>query len=232
MSGHSKWANIKNRKGAQDKKRSEAFTKVSKNIITAIRSGGGNTNPASNAALQTAIEKARVANMPKENIDRLLKTFEERKANLAVYMLEGYGPFGVPLMIEIETDNKNRTQSEIKFFMKEHEGSLGEEGCVGYQFKRVGEIDTEGLTEDQQLEMIDFGAEDVDEDVVIVEPSKLHIMMKKMEEKGIRVVSGELVMRPVSPMVLENEEQMATIADMIDELEERDDVIGVFVGVN
>jgi transcriptional/translational regulatory protein YebC/TACO1 len=100
MSGHSKWNNIKNRKGAQDKKRSEAFTKISKNILTAIRLGGGSANPEVNGVLKVAIEKAREVNMPKENIERLLVRFEERKANLVSIILEGYGPFGVPIVIE------------------------------------------------------------------------------------------------------------------------------------
>ena len=112
MSGHSKWANIKNRKGAQDKKRSEAFTKAAKDILTAIREGGGNTNPDSNVVLKAAIEKSRAVNMPKENIDRLLSRFESRKNNLSSGLMEAYGPYGIPMLIEFETDNKNRILSE------------------------------------------------------------------------------------------------------------------------
>jgi len=233
MSGHSKWANIKNRKGAQDKKRSEAFTKVSKNILTAIRMGGGNTNVDSTTELRAAIDKAKAASMPKDNIDRLLKNFENRKANLQSFMFEGYGPFGVPLMIETESDNKNRTLSEIKFIMKEHEGALGEEGSVGYQFKKVGEIETiNPITEDQLMEVIDLGVEDTDGNVVYTEPSSLHQVKNKLEEMGIEVESAAWVMKPVNPMMLQNEDQVAKILDLVDELEERDDVVGVFASFN
>jgi YebC/PmpR family DNA-binding regulatory protein len=136
MSGHSKWANIKNRKGAQDKKRSETFTKVAKNILTAIREGGGNTNPDANLYLKTAIEKSREVNMPKENIERLLAKFEERKSNLVSGIFEGFGPDAVPMIVEVETDNKNRTLSEIKNMFKVAGGNLGESGSVAYLFRR------------------------------------------------------------------------------------------------
>ncbi|MEI8068167.1 MAG: YebC/PmpR family DNA-binding transcriptional regulator, partial [Candidatus Shapirobacteria bacterium] len=138
MSGHSKWANIKQRKGAQDKKRSVAFTKIAKNILTAIRLGGSNSNPETNSQLKTAIEKAREVNMPKENIDRLLTRFEERKANMINFYLEGYGPFGVPMVIEIETDNKNRILGEVKLIFRNYGGNLGESNSVMFQFNRVG----------------------------------------------------------------------------------------------
>ena len=118
MSGHSKWSNIKNRKGAQDKKRSEAFTRLAKDILTAIRTNGGNTNPDANLSLKVAIDKAREANMPKENVERLLSRFEERKSNLVESIMEGYGPFGVPIIIDTETDNRNRILAEIKLILK------------------------------------------------------------------------------------------------------------------
>ncbi len=230
MSGHSKWANIKNRKGAQDKKRSEAFTKISKNILTAIRLGGGSSNPEVNGALKVAIDKAREVNMPKENIQRLLDRFEERKANLVSIILEGYGPFGVPVVIEAETDNKNRILGEIKLIFKNYEGALGESNSVMYQFDRVGEVELENIDEEKQLELIDLGAMDFDENVVIVEPTSLNDFVKKVEELGMKTVRSELVYRAKTPIMLANEEQVEKMMDFIEELEGNDDVLGVYAG--
>jgi len=175
MSGHSKWANIKNRKGAQDKKRSEAFTKAAKDILTAIREGGGNTNPDSNVVLKAAIEKSRAVNMPKENIDRLLSRFESRKNNLSSGLMEAYGPYGIPMLIEFETDNKNRILSEVKLMLRNYNGNLGENGSVAFLFDRVGEIVLEEkMTEEQELELIDLGVMDVAEKEVITRVEELN----------------------------------------------------------
>jgi len=230
MSGHSKWNNIKNRKGAQDKKRSEAFTKISKNILTAIRLGGGSSDPQVNGTLKVAIDKAREANMPKENIERLLARFEERKDNLVSVLLEGYGPFGVPVIIDAETDNKNRILGEIKLIFKNYEGALGESNSVMYQFNRVGEVELENIDEEKQLELIDLGAMDFDENIVIVETSLLNDFVKKVEGLGLKVVRSELVYRAKTLVMLGSEEQVEKIMDFIDELESNDDVLGVYAG--
>jgi len=231
MSGHSKWSNIKNRKGAQDKKRSEAFTKMSKNILTAIRIGGGITNAEGNLGLKIAIEKAREVNMPKENIDRLITRFEERKANLITMTMEGYGPFGVPIVIELETDNKNRTLGEIKLIFRNFGGSLGENNSVMFQFKRVGEIELENnIPEDKELDLIDAGAVDFDDNIVLTEPNDLNDLVKKVEEMGLIVTRSELVLRSDNPTMLNSEEEVEKIMEMVEELEENDDVINVFAG--
>ena len=231
MSGHSKWSNIKNRKGAQDKKRSEAFTKMSKNILTAIRIGGGITNIEGNLGLKIAIEKAREVNMPKENIDRLIARFEERKANLITMTMEGYGPFGVPVVIELETDNKNRTLGEIKLIFRNFGGSLGENNSVMFQFKRVGEIELENsIPEDKELDLIDAGAVDFDDNIVLTEPNDLNDLVKKVEEMGLIVIRSELVLRSNNPTMLNSEEEVEKIMEMVEELEENDDVINVFAG--
>lgn len=230
MSGHSKWNNIKNRKGAQDKKRSEAFTKISKNILTAIRLGGGSSDPNVNGVLKVAIDKAREVNMPKENIERLLARFEERKDNLVAVILEGYGPFGVPVIIEAETDNKNRILGEIKLIFKNYEGALGETNSVMFQFDRVGEVEFEKITEEDQLNLIDFGAIDFDENIAIVESSSVNEFVKKIEESGFGVVKSEVVYRPKNPIQIKNEDEFNKIMDFIDELESNDDVLGVFAG--
>lgn len=231
MSGHSKWANIKNRKGAQDKKRSESFTRISRDILTAIRLGGGNTNPEANLGLKIAIDKARGVNMPKENIDRLLTRFEERKANLVAMTLEGYGPFGVPMVIELETDNKNRTLGEIKLIFRNYNGSLGESNSVMFQFKRVGEVElVDDITEDKELELIDAGAVDFDEKIILTEPTDLVNFSKKIEEMGLKIERSELVLRANNPTILNSEEDLDKIMEMVEELEENDDVINVFAG--
>lgn len=230
MSGHSKWANIKNRKGAQDKKRSEAFTKISKNILTAIRIGGGSANPEINGTLKVAIDKAREVNMPKENIQRLLDRFEERKANLVSVVLEGYGPFGVPIIIEAETDNKNRILGEIKLIFKNYDGALGESNSVMYQFDRVGEVELENITEENQLQLIDLGAVDFDGNIIIVETLSLSDFVKKVEELNLKIVRSEIVYRAKNPIMLQSEEQVERVMDFIDELESNDDVLGVSAG--
>lgn len=231
MSGHSKWANIKNRKGAQDKKRSEVFTRISKDILTAIRTGGGNTNIEANLALKIAIEKAREFNMPKENIDRLITKFEERKENLIATILEGYGPFGVPVVIELETDNKNRILAEIKLIFRNYGGNLGESNSVMFQFKRVGEIElSQNVPEEKELDLIDAGAIDFEENIILVEMSNLNSLVKKVQEMGLKIEKSGLILKSNNPIMLNSEDEVSKIVDMIEELEENDDVINVFAG--
>lgn len=234
MSGHSKWANIKTRKGAQDKKRSAVFTVLSKNILTAIRTGGGNTKVESNLALKTAIDKAKLSNMPKENIDRLITRFEERKANLIPIVLEGYGPFGVPIIIEAETDNKNRILGEIKLIFREYGGNLGENNSVMFQFKRVGEVEldstVQNISEDLELELIDAGAIDFEDNIVLVDPKDITSFEEKIKKLNLVVTRSETILKAINPTVLNNEEEVGEIMGMIEELESNDDVINVFAG--
>jgi YebC/PmpR family DNA-binding regulatory protein len=232
MSGHSKWANIKNRKGAQDKKRSEIFTRTSKNIMTAIREGGGNTNLESNVALREAIEKSRAVNMPKENIERLLQRFEERKNNLSGGVFEGFGPFGVPVIMEVETDNKNRVLGEIKLIFRNYGGNLGESGSVAFMFDRVGEIELKSnIDENFELELIDFGIKDIIESkLIITEVTDFGRVRDKIVSMGLEVENSALVYKCRNNIMLASEEEVGKILDMIDELEENDDVINVFAG--
>jgi len=230
MSGHSKWANIKNRKGAQDKKRSETFTKTAKNILTAIRMGGGNTNVESNSHLKVAIEKARESNMPKDNIERLLTNFEERKVNLADYVFEGYGPFGVPVVVEVQSDNKNRILSEIKFIFKDHEGNLGESGSVMFQFEKIGEIELKELPEEKEMELIDGGAEEFEEKTVLVKPETFSGLLEVVKKMGLEVERAEIVLRATNPVVLTEEQQLNKIMDLIETLEDNEEVTKVSAG--
>ena len=231
MSGHSKWANIKNRKGAQDKKRSELFTRAAKNIMTAIREGGGNTNPEANVHLKTAIEKSREVNMPKENIERLLKRFEERKNNLVDGVFEAFGPFGVPMMVEVETDNKNRILGEIKLIFRNYDGNLGESGSVSFMFERGGEIELGSkLSDETELELIDSGVKDIKEETVITEVADFGKIRDKIKSMGLEIEDSGLVYKCLNPIMLKDEEQVGKILDLVDELEENDDVINVFTG--
>jgi len=230
MSGHSKWSNIKNRKGAQDKKRSETFTRVAKDVLTAIRMGGGSSDPEVNARLKVAIDKARQVNMPKENIERLLTRFEERKNNLVSMILEGYGPAGVPMMVEAETDNKNRTLAEIKLIFRDNEGSLGEANSVAFQFKRVGEIELENLDESKQLDLIDLRALDFEDNLVFVDPTEINKFVDSVEKMDLKVNEFKIVYRPINPIKIENESDIEKVANLVESLEDNDDVIGVFVG--
>jgi YebC/PmpR family DNA-binding regulatory protein len=221
MSGHSKWANIKNRKGAQDKKRSEAFTKMARNIMTALRTGTG---------LQEAIARAREVNMPKENIERLLTRFEERKGNLESAMFEGFGPFGVPVMIEVETDNKNRILGEIRLIFRNYGGNLGEEGSVGFLFDRVGEIEVEVLGEENELRLIDEGAKDFEGETIMTDVADLKRLSSMAVGLGLNVIGSKIVMRPKQPIMLNSNEELDKIMEMIGELEDNDDVVNVFAG--
>lgn len=221
MSGHSKWANIKNRKGAQDKKRSEAFTKASKDIMTALRVGSG---------LSIAIDKARSVNMPKENIERLINRFNERKGNLQSFYIEGFGPFGVPVIVEVDTDNKNRTLSEIKFVFKENDGVVGEEGTVMYQFEKLGIVEVvEDLSEDQILMLIDEGVVDVRQKNIYVQVRDLETIKSKLKAMGLAIERSEIVFEPKIPVNL-TEEQAGRIMDLIDALEENEDTVNVWTG--
>ena len=231
MSGHSKWANIKNRKGAQDKKRSEAFTRYSKNIMTAIREGGGNTNPESNSGLREAIEKSREVNMPKENIERLLQRFEERKNNLVSATFEAFGPYGVPIIIEVETDNKNRILGEIKLIFRNYGGNLGENGSVAFMFDRVGEIELEANPDEMtQLELIDAGVKDFEDNTVISEVTDLGRIKEKIKSMNLTINGATIAYRCRSPIMLQSEEEVEKLVDLVDELEENDDVVNVFAG--
>jgi YebC/PmpR family DNA-binding regulatory protein len=230
MSGHSKWANIKNRKGLVDKKKSETFTKLARGIITAIRQGGG-VEVISNHQLKVAIEKARVANMPKENIDRLLATYVERQKNLVGMTLEGYAGAGVPLIIELETDNKNRSLSEIKLIIKTHGGSLGEEGSVGYLFDRLIEVEVaRELSLDEQLGLIDLGVTEIDTNLVYLPKEKLVDLKQMMGIFGVEISSIVPVRKVKSPIPIRDEATAQEIALLVEKLEEQQDVVAVYLG--
>ena len=230
MSGHSKWSNIKNRKAAMDKKRSKLFTRCAKEIMVAIRQGGGNVNPEVNSMLRSVIEKARQVNMPKENIMRLLDRFQEKKDDMVSILLEGYGCFSVPILVEVETDNKNRILAEVNTIFRKFDGNLGENGSVKFQFDRVGEIEVDDLSEEAQLALIDVGGvKSFEERRVLVEAEKLDEVVEKAEGMGLRLGQVRLTMKVKAAKEL-TMGQKERLGDLVSMLEENEDVISVFVG--
>ena len=234
MSGHSKWATIKRKKGAADAKRGQLFSKLSRAIIVAAKEGGG--DPESNAALAGAIQKARDNSMPKDNIERAIQRgvggAEGDAYESMVY--EGYAPGGVAVICTILTDNRNRTASDLRFIFTKNGGSLGTPGSVAWQFDRKGVVlvDREGVDEDELMEVaLAGGAEDVAEDgaqwQITTEPADFMALRTALEEAGIGYVSSELTMVPKTT-VQPSEKEARQILRMIDQLEDNDDVQEVY----
>lgn len=229
MSGHSKWSTIKRKKGAADAKRGKIFTKLIRELQTAARIGGG--EPDSNPRLRLVIEKAKTANMPKDNIQRAIQkgigggegdAFEE-----SVY--EGYGPGGTAILIETLSDNKNRTVGDIRHALTKHGGNLGASGCVAYLFEKQGSIVFEGeaIDSDALLETaLEAGAEDMREGEgvfeIVTAPTALHAVQEALVARGFEPVSAELTMQPSTTVKLEGKdaEQMLRLADALEDLDD------------
>jgi YebC/PmpR family DNA-binding regulatory protein len=235
MSGHSKWASIKHKKKASDAKRGQLFSKLARAIIVAARDGG--PDPAGNLALQNAIEKAREASMPKENIERAIARGSGTSGDGAAYehvTYEGYAPGGVAIYVEALTDNRNRTASEVRHIFQKSEGSLGESGSVAWLFDRTGlvvvgeEVDEDDLT----MAAAEGGAEDVSRDgsvfQVTCSPEDLAAVRQALADAGIPVESAELAMLPKTSVTVEDESAARKIFRLIDALEELDDVQDVY----
>jgi YebC/PmpR family DNA-binding regulatory protein len=234
MSGHNKWSSIKHRKGAQDAKRGKIFTKIIREITVAVKEGG--KDPDINNRLRTALEKARGANMPKDTLQNAIKrgAGELSGVNYESFSYEGYGPGGVAVMVDILTDNKNRTAADVRHTFAKHGGNLGENGCVGWLFDRKGSITikSEGLDEDTLMDIVlEAGADDIvnndDEFEVLTEPSSLENVKKALTEKGIEYESAELTMIPQNTVKLDGKDA-AKMLKLIDDLEDNDDVQNVY----
>ena len=233
MAGHSKWASIKHKKKAVDAKRGALFTKLSRAIAVAAREGGG--DPDGNPALALAVQKARDASMPKDNIERAIAKGTGADADADAYeavLYEGYGPGGVAILVEALTDNRNRTGSEVRHTFTKHGGNLGEPGSVAWTFEKKGEIvvDASRYSEDDLLAAIDAGAEDVsqDEDIweIVTGPTDLQAVREALTAEGVEIQSAELVQRPTTRTPVE-EERVRTLMNLIEDLEDNDDVQGV-----
>jgi YebC/PmpR family DNA-binding regulatory protein len=233
MSGHSKWSSIKHKKGAKDAKRGKLFTKLARAITVAARDGGG--DPDSNPALGLAVQKARDASMPKDNIQRAIDrgTGEgDDAAAIEAVTYEGYGPGGAAILVETLTDNRNRTGSEVRHAFEKHGGSLGEPNSVAWQFEKRGVILIDGgrYGEDDLMTAIDAGAEDVsaDGDVlkVITAASDLTAVRSAVESSGVEIESAELSMEPANTVEV-GEGEAGSLLRLMDTLEEHDDVDSV-----
>jgi YebC/PmpR family DNA-binding regulatory protein len=233
MSGHSKWHSIKHKKAVVDARRGQQFTKLARAITVAAKEGGG--DPDGNSALALAIQKARDASMPKDNIERAIAkgSGEGGEADqIETVLYEGYGPGGVALLIEAFTDNRNRTGAEVRHLLTKNGGNLGEPGSVSYLFDKQGLIvvDATRYDEDDLIPAIDGGALDisVDEDVfeVITEPGDLVAVRDALTGAGVEIESAEIVQRPRARVPVE-EADAAKLLRLIDSLEESDDVSAV-----
>jgi YebC/PmpR family DNA-binding regulatory protein len=233
MSGHSKWSSIKHKKAAKDSKRGKVFTKLIKEITVATRMGGGDM--AGNPRLRTAVASAKSQSMPNDNIERAIKkgTGELEGAEILELTYEGYGPGGMAVMVEAMTDNKNRTVADVRHLFSKHNGNLGDTGCVGFMFDRVGHvrIGGEGVAEDAVFEVAaEAGADDVRAEhgaVLVVTPvDKLENVRGACEAAGLTVESAEIVREPQSTVVLTGSDA-STALKLLDALEEHDDVQSV-----
>ena len=234
MSGHSKWSTIKRKKGAADAKRGKAFTKIIKEIMVAARMGGGDIN--SNPRLRSAVLAAKAENMPKDNIDRAIKkgTGELEGVTYEEITYEGYGPGGVAMLVEVLTDNKNRTVADVRHGFSKHNGNLGETGCVSWVFEKKGLIliDKAGVEEDRLLEVaLDAGALDVKDNGkefdVTVSPSDFEEVKKKIEETGFKPTYAEVTMVPQTTIKLVGKEAEQMLK-LMEGLEDSDDVQKVY----
>jgi len=230
MSGHSKWSSIKHKKGAADAKRGKLFTKLARAITVAARDGG--PDPEGNAALATAIQKARDASMPKDNIQRAVDRGSgvgSDAAAIETIVFEGYGPGGAAILVEALTDNRNRTSAEVRHAFSKHNGSLGEPGSVAWIFEKRGVVAVDGSRygEDDVIAAIDAGAEDVSEDGdllrVLCEPSDLSAVREALEAGGVEIRSAEIAMEPKSTVEVKDNEAKSLLG-LIEDLEEDDDV--------
>jgi YebC/PmpR family DNA-binding regulatory protein len=234
MSGHNKWANIKHRKGAQDAKRSKVFTKIIRELMVSAREGG--SDPNTNTALRTAIEKARAANMPKDTMEKAIKKgageMEGQSFSEALY--EGYAPGGVALLIRCLTDNKNRTAQEIRHTLSKYGGTMAESGAVAWMFERKGliSVSKEQISdlEEFQLLVIEAGAEDIKDDIdpieIVTSPDTASDVKTALEENGY-TLSYELSYIPSNSLKVSGSEA-GRLLKLLDILEDNDDVQEVY----
>jgi len=234
MSGHSKWSTIKRKKGAIDAKRGKIFTKIIREIATAARVGGG--DPAANPRLRLVVDKARAANMPKDNIERAIKkgVGGDEGANFEQVVYEGYGPGGVAVLVSTLTDNRNRTAGEVRHAFTKAGGNLGQMGCVAHLFERVGVLDFDRASVDVDAILeagLEAGADDVVDSEsnidVITDPKNFERVRDALVAKGFTPASAEISMRASTTTALEGA-QAKSMLELAEALEDLDDVQEVF----
>ncbi len=236
MSGHSKWATIKRKKGAIDAKRGKIFTKIGRELMVAVKEGG--PDPDSNSKLRDVIAKAKANNMPNDNIQRSIKKASgEGSTNEYFEMVyEGYGPSGIAVIVETLTDNKNRTAGDLRHYFDKNGGNLGQTGCVGFMFDRKGMIVIEkadGIDEDTlMMDALDAGAEDfnVEDECyeIMTAPEDFSSTRDALDKAGYNFVQAEINYIPQTTTVLESEDDIKKMEKLIDMLEENDDVQNVY----
>jgi YebC/PmpR family DNA-binding regulatory protein len=236
VSGHSKWSTIKHKKGAADARRGKLFSKLSRAIMVAAKEGGA--DPASNQALQNAIDKARSYSMPKDNIERAIAKGTGEGADgssFEVVVYEGYGPEGVAVIVEALTDNRNRTASDVRHLFTKFGGNLGATGAVAWQFERRGVVllGADGVDEDALLlTAADAGADDVERDgstfVVSSAPEELAQVREALESAGLELESVGLSMVPKTTVAIADESTAKQVVRLVEGLEENDDVQDVY----
>ena len=238
MSGHSKWHNIQKTKGAQDAKRSAAFTKIAKEIIVAVKQGGSG-DPANNSRLATIIAKAKAANMPNDNIKRTIDKAlgAGNTDNYEAVTFEGYGPSGVAVIVEALTDNRNRTAPEIRHYFDKYGKGMGAQGCVSWSFDRKGVIiisnEDEELDEEiVMMDALDAGAEDFEADGPVfdikTDPDSFNEVVAALESKGYTFVSAEIEMVPQNYIKLDSDDDIKMMTKLLDMMEDNEDVQNVW----
>jgi YebC/PmpR family DNA-binding regulatory protein len=235
MSGHSKWSSIKHKKGAQDAKRGQLFSKLSRAIIVAAREGGA--DPHANATLAAAIQKARDNSMPKDNIERAIARGAGAAGEGDAYetvTYEGYGPNGVAVLVEALTDNRNRTAADVRHVFAKHDGNLGASGVVAWLFERKGVVLVADTVDEDEVMLVaaDAGADDVRHEgtsyEVTCSPDELTTVRAALEGMGIEVEAAELTMLPKTTVQIEDEAAARKLLRLMDALEENDDVQDVY----
>lgn len=235
MSGHSKWANIKHKKARQDEAKGAIFTKVSKEIMVAVKQGG--PDPEGNFRLKLCIQKAKANNMPNDNINRAIQKASGGTDgdNFEEIFYEGYGPGGVAILLAILTDNRNRTASEIRHTFSKNGGNLGETGCVAWMFDRKGRltVNLENQDEDELMMLaLEAGAEDfkAEEGIgeIITEPDSLEEVRNFLVEKGVTIEEEEVTMIPQNTIMVDDLDQVKKLMKMVESLEDHDDVQNVY----
>ncbi len=236
MSGHSKWNNIKRKKEKADGAKAKIFTKIGRELAVAVKEGGS-ADPAANSRLRDAIAKAKAANVPNDNIDRIIKKAAGELGNVDYEQItyEGYAPGGVAVIVETITDNRNRTAANMRHYFDKFGGNLGQMGCVAFLFSQKGVIDIsleDKDADEAMMDALDAGAEDFDasEDAaeVTTDPENYSAVVKALEEKGYEILSDDLAMVPMTTTRLTDPDQLKQMGKLLDSLEDNDDVQNVW----
>lgn len=234
MSGHSKWATTKHRKGAKDSARAKVFAKLIRQVEVAAREGGGDPN--ANAQLRTMFQKAREASVPLDTIERAIKrgTGELEGVRYEAISYEGYGPSGVAVIVETLSDNRNRTSAEVKHLFSKNGGAIAEPGAVSWQFDRKGIVEVEGpVDEDQLLEWImEVGAENYEANgknyVVTTEPHDVGSVRDALEKHGLKVLNADLTLIPQNTIPITDDSEAKKVLRLMDAIDDHDDVQNVY----